>query len=54
MENLPSEVLNQVSKLSVSDLAQLIIEYHPNMNRSIAYVWASRLKQRYLTPKFQT
>jgi len=48
MENLPNEVISQVSKLSVSDLAQLIIEYHPNMNRSIAYVWASRLKKRSL------
>lgn len=46
MENLPNEVTQQVAKLSVSDLAQLIIEYHPNMNRSIAYVWASRLKKR--------
>ena len=48
MEQLPIEVTQQVPKLSVSDLAQLIIEYHPNMNRSIAYVWASRLKKRSL------
>ena len=51
MEQLPIEVISQVSKLSESDLAQLIIEHHPNMNRSIAYVWASRLKKRYLTSK---
>lgn len=51
MEQLPIEVISQVSKLSVNDLAQLIIETYPNMNRSIAYVWASRLKKRSINPQ---
>jgi hypothetical protein len=49
MEQLPITITSQVSKLSVSDLAQLILAEYPNINRSIAYVWASRLKKRYLT-----
>lgn len=51
MEQLPNEVIKQVHKLSVADLAQLLLQYHPNMNRSIAYVWASRLKKRSINPQ---
>lgn len=45
MQQLPSEVINQVAKLSVSDLAQLILEHYPTMRKSVAYVIASRLNK---------
>jgi hypothetical protein len=43
MTTLPTQ--EQVIKLSVSDLAQLILKLDPTIKRSEAYTLASRLKK---------
>lgn len=46
-ESLPPTIIEHVSELSVSDLAQLIIELVPDIKRSEAYNIASRLKKKF-------